>query len=68
MTLQSSLAPFVAAPAADAGRLDAMRRAAWHLQGVVVLCPDEIDAQHPFLAEIVRSWATMRYGARKDGK
>lgn len=68
MTLPSSLAPFVAVPAASAERLDAMRRAAWHAQGVIVLRPEEIEARHPFLAAAARGWAIEQFGPRKDGK
>jgi hypothetical protein len=47
MTLRSSLAIHVPATPAGADQLDAMRRAAWHRQGVVVLHPEEIEAREP---------------------
>jgi len=68
MTLPSSLAPHAAIPAASAEQLDALRRAAWHAQGVVVLRPEEIEARHPFLAAAARGWANEQFGPRKAGK
>jgi hypothetical protein len=68
MTLRSVLGAQVAAEPASADQLDAMRRAAWHRQGVVMLRPDEIEARNPWLAQAARSWAIEQFGTRKVEK
>jgi len=68
MPLRSSLAAHIAVEPAGAEQLDAMRRAAWHRQGVVMIRPEEIEAGHPWLAQAARSWATEQFGARKAQK
>jgi hypothetical protein len=66
--LRSSLAGRVAAAPADPTVLDAMRRAAWRDQGVVMLRPDDIETRHPWLAQAARSWAIEQFGNRKTDK
>jgi|GEM_PF-1618451 hypothetical protein len=68
MTLRSSLMNRTAVPPTGEVQLDAMRRAAWHRQGVVMLRPDEIEALHPWLAQAARSWAIQQFGSRKVEK
>ena len=67
-SLRSSLAAHIAVTPASAEQLDAMRRAAWHRQGVVVLRPEELEAGHPWLAQAARSWALEHFGPRQHKK
>jgi hypothetical protein len=67
-TLRSSLAGRVAVEPTDPTQLDAMRRAAWHDQGVVMFRPDDIETRHPWLAQAVRNWATEQFGTRRTDK
>jgi hypothetical protein len=68
MRLRSSLAGHVAVEPAGPAQLDAMRRAAWLTQGIVMIRPDDIEAKHPWLAQAARSWAIEQFGARKTEK
>jgi hypothetical protein len=66
--LRSSLAGRVAVGPADPTQLDAMRRAAWRDQGVVMFRPDDIEPRHPWLAQAARNWAIEQFGTRRTDK
>jgi hypothetical protein len=68
MRLRSSLAGHVAVEPASPAQLDALRRAAWANQGIVMIRPDDLEASHPWLAQAARSWAIEQFGTRKSEK
>lgn len=64
MTLRSSLGRCQPRTPTSAEELDAMRRAAWHQQGVVVLDPASISDD--WTRQAVINEATRLYGKRKE--
>jgi hypothetical protein len=62
--MRSSLAKHQLIEPAGRDQLDRMNVAAWRHQGRFVVCPDEIEAKDPWLAQALRNLANRLYGAR----
>jgi hypothetical protein len=62
--MRSSLARHQLVAPAGRDQLDRMNGAAWRRQGRFVVCPDEIEAKDPWLAQALRNLATKLYGQR----
>jgi hypothetical protein len=63
-SLRSSLARHQLVRPAGRDQHDRMNRAAWRRQGRFMVCPDEIEARDPWLAQALRNLATRLYGQR----
>lgn len=65
MSVRSYLGRFQPPPPTSADEMQAMRRAAWHQQGVVVLDPRLI--RDDFVRQAVINEAIRLYGRRREG-
>lgn len=44
--------------------MDAMRAAAWHKEGVIVLRPEDVACE--WTRRAIQAWAEQRYGKRQE--
>jgi hypothetical protein len=63
VSIKSSLAGVTTSGPTPPDQLDAMHRALWRKKRTLMICPDDIEAQDPWLAQALRNLANKLYGA-----